>query len=89
LLGFIVSGLGYIAFFKALSYLPAGKAALLFFFKPPVAILLAFLLLREAPSIPAILGSLLIMGGIFFELSPKPQQEPTPEEAFSGQPGEK
>jgi len=67
LLGVIVSGVGYWTFFKALADLPAGRASLLFFFKPPVSIILAWFILKEAPSFVALLGSGLIMLGIVLD----------------------
>jgi drug/metabolite transporter (DMT)-like permease len=66
-LGVVVSSLGYIAFFKALKDLPAGKASLLFFFKPPVSLFLAWLFLGESISLFAGIGSVLIMAGILFD----------------------
>jgi drug/metabolite transporter (DMT)-like permease len=66
-LGIFGSGLGYITFFKALEFLPAGKASYLFFFKPPVAIILAWLVLGETPVSAAIIGTGLIMCGILIE----------------------
>ncbi|MEW6708604.1 MAG: EamA family transporter [Candidatus Riflebacteria bacterium] len=67
LLGVIGSGLGYVTFFKALEAMPAGRASYLFFFKPPVAIVLAWLILGEEPGLVAILGTLMIMSGILVE----------------------
>lgn len=66
-LGLIVSGLGYYAFFKVLKELPAGQASLLFFAKPPVSICLAWLLLGETIAPRAMVGTLLIMTGILFD----------------------
>ncbi len=66
-LGIFGSGLGYITFFKALEVLPAGKTSYLFFFKPPTSIFLAWLILGEKVLWPAILGTALIMSGIFIE----------------------
>ncbi|MFZ5950554.1 MAG: DMT family transporter [Candidatus Rifleibacteriota bacterium] len=67
LLGVIGSGLGYVTFFKALEAMPAGRASYLFFFKPPVAIVLAWLILGEEPGMVAILGTVMIMSGILVE----------------------
>lgn len=66
-LGIFGSGLGYVTFFKALEAMPAGKASYLFFFKPPVALLLAWMVLGEKPALAAIIGTTLIMSGIFIE----------------------
>ncbi len=75
-LGFIVSGFGYYTFFQVLRELPAGRASLLFFAKPPVAILLAWLLLGETLTPPAMAGTLLVMAGILFDRR-KPRSEAT------------
>ncbi len=66
--GIFGTGLGYLTFMKALTYLSAGRASYLFFFKPPVAILLAWLLLGESIAASAILGTLMIMAGILAEI---------------------
>jgi len=65
--GIIGTGLGYLTFMKALQFLPAGRASYLFFFKPPVAILMAWLFLGETLSLNAAFGILLIMSGIIAE----------------------
>ncbi len=69
-LGVVVSGLGYITFFKALAALPAGRASLLFFVKPPVSIGLAWLVLGEQPAALAAAGTVLVMLGIAFDQKP-------------------
>lgn len=66
-LGIFGSGLGYVTFFKALEAMPAGKASYLFFFKPPVALILAWLILGEEPAFAAVIGTALIMSGILIE----------------------
>ncbi len=88
-LGLVVSGLGYVTFFKALAELPAGRASLLFFLKPPVSVALAWLLLEETLSTSALVGGILIMAGIAIDLTaPSPPSGPegsrvktTPEES--------
>ncbi len=67
-LGVFGSGLGYVTFFKALELMPAGRASYLFFFKPPVAVFLAWLILGEQIKYPALIGTALIMSGIFMEI---------------------
>lgn len=66
--GIIGTGLGYLTFMKALEFLSAGRCSYLFFFKPPVAMFFAWLLLGEEVAPSAILGTLLIMAGIFTEI---------------------
>jgi len=75
-LGFIVSGLGYYSFFKILNELPAGRTSLLFFAKPPVAIILAWFLLGETVAPGAMAGTALIMAGILFDRRKAPQERP-------------
>ncbi|PKL43926.1 MAG: hypothetical protein CVV41_09190 [Candidatus Riflebacteria bacterium HGW-Riflebacteria-1] len=66
--GILGTGLGYLAFMKALTFLSAGRCSYLFFFKPPVAMFLAWLLLGEQISVSAITGTVLIMAGILTEI---------------------
>ena len=66
--GIIGTGLGYLTFMKSLEFLTAGRASYLFFFKPPIAILLAWFFLKESISTNAIIGMLLIMTGILTEI---------------------
>ncbi len=69
-LGVVVSGLAYVTFYRALAVLPAGRASLLFFCKPPTAGLLAWLILGETPGRAVIVGAGLIMLGIVIDLRP-------------------
>lgn len=66
--GIIGTGLGYLTFMKALEFLTAGRASYLFFFKPPVAILMAWFFLHEKISTNVIIGMALIMTGILTEI---------------------
>lgn len=66
--GIIGTGLGYLTFMKSLEFLTAGRASYLFFFKPPVALLMAWFFLKESISSNAIMGMLLIMTGILTEI---------------------
>ncbi|RCK80108.1 MAG: Permease of the drug/metabolite transporter (DMT) superfamily [Candidatus Ozemobacter sibiricus] len=77
-LGVVVSGLGYITFFKALAALPAGRTSLLFFCKPPVAIGLAWAFLGEQPVPAALAGTVLVMFGIAFDRTPGPPDSAGP-----------
>ena len=54
----------YVFFLYGLKFLPAGTGSLIFFAKPPLAILWAYLFLQEAITIPFLIGSLIIMAGI-------------------------
>jgi len=54
----------YVLFLYGLKFLPAGTGSLIFFAKPPLAILWAFLLLHETITLPFLLGSFIIMAGI-------------------------
>ncbi|MBF0543500.1 MAG: EamA family transporter [Candidatus Riflebacteria bacterium] len=75
-LGIVVSGIGYLAFFKALSLLSAGKTSLLFFLKPPVAMLLAWFVLSDSPTIIQIIGTVLIMIGILIDKKSEVKNHP-------------
>ncbi|HNX27832.1 MAG TPA: DMT family transporter [Syntrophomonadaceae bacterium] len=54
----------YVLFLFGLKFLPAGTGSLIFFAKPPLAILWAFLFLQEAITVPFLIGSFIIMAGI-------------------------
>lgn len=54
----------YVLFLYGLKFLPAGAGSLIFFAKPPLAILWAFLFLQEGSTLSFVLGSLVIMAGI-------------------------
>lgn len=64
-----VTGIGYTAYFKAMEA-SAGTASLVFFFKPALAPLLAFLLLGESIPLEMLLGILLILAGSLLSLLP-------------------
>ncbi len=64
-LGVIVSGLAYYTYIEALKILGAGKGSMVFFLKPAIAIILAAIFLGEIIKINTIVGSLLILVGMF------------------------
>ncbi len=73
-LGFIVTGLGYFAYLKALAYGGPSYASFAFFIKPIVAIVCAFLILHEAITLPMVVGVILILSGFLLNLT-KPKQD--------------
>lgn len=64
-LGFVVSGVGYIAFFNTIKKYTAVSASLLFMLKPVVATVFAFLFLNEELPEIFFFGLLMIMTGTF------------------------
>lgn len=62
-LGTVVTGLAYVAFLEGLSRIDASKGAVIFFFKPLVASLLAFLILHETIGSNVWIGTLFIISG--------------------------
>lgn len=64
-LGVIVSGIAYYTYIEALKILGAGKGSMVFFLKPPIAIVLAAVFLGEVIKINTIIGTLLILIGMF------------------------
>ena len=72
--GILGTGLGFFTYMKAMEYLSAGQTSYLFFFKPPLAMFLAWLLLSEKFSPSAAAGTMLIMLGILTEIKVKKQQ---------------
>jgi drug/metabolite transporter (DMT)-like permease len=63
-LGVFVSGLSYLTYFKGLGIIGAGKGSLVFFVKPGLAAILAWMLLGEKLTPIFIAGTVLIVGGI-------------------------
>lgn len=67
-LGLIVTGFAYICFLRGLSLVDASKGSVIFFFKPGVAAILAFLILHEHIGMNMILGTALVICGSVFML---------------------
>lgn len=65
------TGLGFYTYMKCMEYLSAGQTSYLFFFKPPLAMFFAWLLLNEKFSSSAAAGTMLIMLGILTEIKTK------------------
>jgi len=63
-LGLIGSGLAFLAFFYLLERWGATRTALVAYLLPVVGIILGVLVLQEAISLPMLLGTALIIGGI-------------------------
>lgn len=62
-IGVFVTGLGYTSYFLAMEKASVAKASLVFFIKPALAPILAFLVLREPITANMVLGILLILLG--------------------------
>lgn len=65
-----VTGIGYATYFTAMEYTSAGTASLVFFFKPILSPILAFLLIQEAIPANRILGVAVIFAASLINLSP-------------------
>ena len=65
-----VTGLGFASYFTAMEKTSANTAALVFFFKPVLAPILAFFILHEAIPLNMILGILLILAGSMTNILP-------------------
>lgn len=65
-----VTGIGYASYFTAMEYTSAGTASLVFFFKPVLSPILAFLLIQEAIPANRILGVAVIFVASLVNLSP-------------------
>jgi len=61
--GIFVTGLGYTFYFLAMEQTSAATAALVFYIKPILAPLFAFLILKEAITFPMVVGILFILTG--------------------------
>lgn len=77
-LGLVVTGFAYICFLRGLALIDASKGAIIFFFKPIVASLLAFLILHETLGMNVIVGTAFVVGGsaiMIFKKPERPRQE--------------
>ncbi|WP_461205266.1 DMT family transporter [Clostridium sp. DL1XJH146] len=67
-LAFFVTGIAYVTYFKGLEIVGASKGSLVFFAKPVIASFLAIIVLHEKATLNLLLGTLLIIGGIYIVL---------------------
>lgn len=65
-----VTGIGYASYFKAMEIASANKASLVFFFKPILAPILAFFILRDNIPINMLMGIFCILIGSFVSILP-------------------
>jgi len=80
-LSIVVTGLGYLFYFKAMEISNAGTAAVVFFLKPVFAPILAVIVLSEKLPLAAIIGIGFILAGSFINLGYKrKKQTPIAEE---------
>ena len=63
-----ITGLGYASYFKAMEETCANTASLVFFFKPALSPILAFIFLKEIIPFNMIIGILLILSGSIFTI---------------------
>ncbi len=77
--GVLGTGLGFFTYMKSMEYLTAGQTSYLFFFKPPLAMFLAWLILGEKFSPYVAAGTMLIMLGILTEIKTKTAVPQEPE----------
>jgi len=64
-LGIFCSGLAYIAWYDALQALPAAQLGAFLYLEPPVAVIVAALILAESASLAALLGGAIILFGVW------------------------
>lgn len=64
-LGIFCSGLAYIAWYDALQALPAAQLGAFLYLEPPVAVIVAALILAESFSVAALIGGLIILFGVW------------------------
>jgi drug/metabolite transporter (DMT)-like permease len=63
-MGFVPGALGYLAWSYVLSRLPSSIAGSFLYLVPPVAALIAWLVLGEVPSAISMTGGALVIGGV-------------------------
>jgi len=64
-LGVFGSGLAYIAWYDALQHLPAAQVGAFLYLEPPVAVVIAAVMLGEAVTMASLLGGGLILWGVY------------------------
>jgi drug/metabolite transporter (DMT)-like permease len=64
-LGVFCTGLAYIAWYDALQVLPTGQLGAFLFLEPPVAVIVAAIILAEPVTWAAMLGGVTILGGVW------------------------
>lgn len=64
-MGIFITGIAYIFFFAGLKNIPTTNGAIMFFFKPAIAVMLAYLILGETVTIIQIIGVILIVMGVY------------------------
>ena len=74
-LGFIVTGFGYICFFKTIKNIGASSSAMIFFLKPVISLMLAFAFLKEEISIHIILAIVFLLSGAAINLLSRKREE--------------
>ena len=74
-MGIIVTGAGYIVYFKAMENASALKVSSIFFIKPALAPLLSFLILGEIIKLNVIMGIILILFGSYINFKAKSKRE--------------
>lgn len=67
-LGFVLTGFGYICFFKTIKSIGASNSAMIFFLKPVISFVLAFIFLKEEASIHIILAIVFLLSGAAINL---------------------
>jgi len=70
-LGVFCSGIAYVLWYDALHYLPVSQVGSLLFFEPLVTIVAAALLLGETVTVGAVLGGVMILGGVWLVARPR------------------
>ncbi len=63
-----VTGMGYYFYFLAMEYTDANTTSLIFFFKPIIAPILAFIVLKELIPLNMVIGILFILGGSIYTI---------------------
>lgn len=68
-LGVVVTGLGFLFYFKAMEKSSASTASVVFFIKPALAPLFCFLILRESLTMHTLIGIALMLAGAYIMMS--------------------
>jgi drug/metabolite transporter (DMT)-like permease len=73
-LALVGTALGYFLFIYGIGHVEAGIGSMAFFLKPFLAAIFAWIVLREALTLPLLIGGAFILGGMVVALVRRPKQ---------------
>jgi len=81
--GIMITGIGYLLYFLAMSISDAATASIIFFVKPAIAPIFAVIILHEVIQINGIIGIVLILVGSYINLREQKYKKKKAEELIA------